>query len=62
MMGYCENGNEPLDSLIFRMFLDHLSGYQLFKKYSAPWNWLFIMSLHLLMLGMLSRVKHHNCN
>jgi hypothetical protein len=37
----CEHGNEPWGSTNGGEFLDQLSDYQLLKKDSAQWRWLF---------------------
>jgi len=36
--GCCVHGNKPSGSIKSREFLDYVSGYQLLKKDSAPWD------------------------
>jgi hypothetical protein len=38
MVGSCEHGSEPLDSIKSVESNDQLSDYQLLKKDSAPWS------------------------
>jgi hypothetical protein len=40
IVGSSEHGDEPLDSIQGRLFLEELSDYQVVKKGSVPCRWL----------------------
>jgi hypothetical protein len=41
MAGSFEHGNESSSSVKGGEFLDRVRNYQIARKNSAPWNWLF---------------------